>query len=167
MGATAGPKFSPPFVVSAAALIVFGAASVMVEARNELSWMDPVTASMKFESRWFGLTTRRVVVPSPIEEWVLRHGGEVEPRRWQFLHDRGRNAWGKGRSWGCGTAPPIYDLKGELGREFIKASSDQQIRDLLALMRDGDEIEQKKVVRETIDRIIEGSDVRAQKRRSR
>ncbi len=113
--------------------------------QSDLGWIDPVTGSMKSQTRIFLVPVSTVVELSAIEEWIVRCEGR-HSRRWQFLHDTS-SALLYGCAHGCGRAPEIYPLHaGESNEAFVRKSSDEEIAEFVCVMRSGTSIEKERAV---------------------
>jgi hypothetical protein len=136
--------------VLAVVILVVGA--ILIVPSHDLGWIDPITGSLKHQTRWFGIAITTVVEQSAIEKWVIVHEGQYS-NTWTFLHDTSRAIWG--RSFACGRAPEIYELHaGELNNLVVQTSSDHELTEFLQTMRNGSEEEKRKAVRTGADTAI-------------
>src|SRR5690606_27644214 len=104
--------------------------------------MDPVTGSMQWETRWWlGISSGPRVVESPLEV-RLRQAGMAWKRDWVFVHNTHRSVFGNAVKFECGGAPPIYELRPVLA-EFVAASSDDELRQFVAVMQSGTPAQQQ------------------------
>jgi hypothetical protein len=132
-------------------LVVLGVslliASLLAAPRVDLGWIDPVTGSLKYQTRWFGVSTSTTVEQSAIEKWIIAHEGQCS-NTWTLLFDTSRNVWGGVYSRGCGQAPEIYELQtGELNDLFVQTASNDEVSEFLNVMRGGSDDEKRQRVR--------------------
>jgi hypothetical protein len=129
-----------------AALVLFGAfCLVSVPVRQVESRVDGVTGSMTWKTVWLCCMTsgpRKDV--SPLEARLTRMGASWTPQ-WYTLHNTHRTLLGRATCYECGSAPPIHGLRPCL-EEFVKASSDEEIRQFVRVMASGTEAEQRAAV---------------------
>jgi hypothetical protein len=113
--------------------------------RSELGWIDPVTGSMKSQTRCFLVPTSTVVRTSALERWIIRHEGTYTSH-WRFLHDTSSSVI-YGRAHACGLGPEIYPLRaGGLDDDFVRHASDARIAEFVRIMRAGTPAARERVV---------------------
>jgi hypothetical protein len=113
--------------------------------------MDAVTGSTAWNATWlFGVTSGPRFDVSPLETRLKSSGINWTPS-WNFLHSTGRNVFGGATSYGCGSAPRIYQLRPVL-KEFAAASTDAELRDFVRVMQSGTDAEQKAAVEAAADK---------------
>jgi hypothetical protein len=96
--------------------------------------MDAVTGSMQTQIVWpLGISLAPTFDPSPLELRLTKMGTQWN-RNWSFLHDTQYTITGHG--CGCGTAPPIYQLRPAM-QQFVDASTDAELRQFVAVMQSG------------------------------
>lgn len=114
--------------------------------RLDLGWIDPVTGSMKSQTRWFGFATSSLINKSALEEWVIRHEGGHE-NQWSPLYNTSKTAFGRPFCFECNLSPPIHALHaGALNDEFVRNSTDRELSQFLEIMRNGTAEEQRRAV---------------------
>ncbi len=124
------------------ALVLVG---LTIPYRSTLGWIDPVTGSMKFERRIFGVPVSNSVQTSAVERWLLRQEGGYT-NRWKFTHETSDYAWG-GRTFGQGSPPEIWWLRaGEQNDAFVRRSTDADLADFVGTMREGTPGQQRRAV---------------------
>ena len=133
--------------VTVAAVAFIGASFIpmQVGVRQESSWVDAVSGSMKREtvSAW-GRSAGEVAEPSALATRLRRAGIAWTPE-WRFLHTVNVNAFGRAVGYECGTAPPIYQIRPVLG-EFARGCNDDGLREFVRVMQTGTEAEREAVV---------------------
>lgn len=130
-----------------AAVIALAAALLLpaITVRQVESRIDAVTGSMTWKTVWlFGITSAPRLEVSPLET-RLKKGGVSWTPSWRFLHNTHRNIFGNATCYECGSAPPIYHLLPVLD-EFVRASTDDELREFVAVMQSGTEEQQKAAV---------------------
>jgi hypothetical protein len=92
------------------AIVVLAAALVPAPMRQQRSWIDPVSGSMKRQNvSAFGRSGSEIVQRSPLERRLRTSGIRWTPDR-RFLHNVHCTASGRAAGYQCGTAPPIYQI---------------------------------------------------------
>ena len=107
--------------------------------------MDAVTGSMTWKTTWiFGIPSAPRVDVSPLERRLLRMGAPWTPQP-TFIHDKYIDVFGRVRGWGCGKAPPIYELV-PLQQDFVAWSTDEEILAFVHTMEGGTETERRAAI---------------------
>ena len=66
--------------------------------------------------------------------------------RWTFLLSKSENVLGHTLDRGCGTAPPIYALRGDLANYYVRNAGDKELTEFVDTMIGGSRIEQEAAV---------------------
>ena len=133
-------------IVGVAAVIVLLLLSFVFPVKRQMAWMDVVTGATKHQTQWvFGLESSPTIEPSPLSKWLVREEGAIQ-YVWQYTHGPSETIWGRPVSFACGRAPPIYPLHGDLGEDFVRASSEEELRRFVKIMREGSVAEQQAAV---------------------
>jgi hypothetical protein len=125
------------FVFLLVVLVSIPAASVFVTFRTEITWVDPLSGTIKQESvRWFGLSRTTVLKTTALEAWQRRRRPDYSPT-WQFVHSTGYDVWGRPLLFACGDAPPLYLFHSVLDR-FVEQATDDDLSHFNDLLNQGD-----------------------------
>lgn len=121
--------------------------------RRVVSRIDPVTGSMKYETRRFFVCVSRGTEQSAIERWILRHEG-VYSSTWRSLSDTSCFAI-DGPCFSCSRAPEIFPLRtGDLNDDFVRRASDAEIAALVRIMRGGTAAERERAVESACEKAL-------------
>jgi hypothetical protein len=121
----------PLAIIAAIAVVLYCARFITV--RKTLQ-MDGVTGSTQSQTVWpLGIPFGPRLDPSPLELRLGRMGASWN-RSWFGLRDTEYTIWGSNR--GCSTSPPIYQLRPVM-KQFVDASTDDELRDFVAVMQTG------------------------------
>ncbi|HEY5314803.1 MAG TPA: hypothetical protein VIK18_19875 [Pirellulales bacterium] len=147
---------SPRTTILAGVLALGLLAVVTTSPRHDLGWIDPLTGSLKYQTRWLGFPTTTALEQSAIEKWLVRRDGQYS-NRWVCLYDTSKKTWGQPTLFACGRAPEIYDLRaGSLNDAFAHRASDLQMDAFLHIMQVGSEAEKCTAVQTAIQKAIKG-----------
>jgi hypothetical protein len=136
------------FVIAAAIAL----ASLTVPVREKLTWIDTVTGATRQQTRWrIGARSPMQIDPSPLTEWVIDREGAIN-YNWKVTSDTSVTLWGRNVMFACDTAPPIYGFQMSLMADFIKASTDDEIRRFIHTMRHGAHADQTAAVVTAMDK---------------
>jgi hypothetical protein len=128
-------------LISVGGLILAG----LLPYRSHLSWIDPVTGSMKVQEQYFLVPVSTVIETSALERWIIRHEGRYS-NQWQFLNELSASLIG-GRCRACGLAPAIYELHASgLDEGFVRRASDERIAGFIRAMREGTDSERERAI---------------------
>ena len=100
------------------------------------TWIDAVSGSTKVEHRMLWSEPSVSVERSALWAWMENHGRNVD-YRWTFLSSTSESVFGSVPGRGCGTAPPIYPLRGGLGERFVANASDEELAEFIDAMESG------------------------------
>jgi hypothetical protein len=110
----------------------------ILPCHSDLGWIDPVTGSMKYQTRIYLVPVWTSIESSDIEKWIVRREGKCS-HDWQILYNTSTTLFG-GRSRGCSSGPEIYPLHagvGGLNASFVHNATDQEIAEFVRIMRTG------------------------------
>src|ERR1700733_15094707 len=110
----------------------------ILPCHSDLGWIDPVTGSMKYQTRIFLVPVWTSIESSDIEKWVVSREGKCS-HDWQILYNTSTTLLGR-RSRGCGRGPEIYPLHAGLGglnTGFVHNATDREIAEFVRIMRTG------------------------------
>ncbi len=140
----------------AAAVVVLLVVSLVVPAKLESGWVDPVTGTTRYETRWLGCFSGTPTIErTALDAWLVREEGLVT-YDWRQIVGTSGTIWGRAHSRGHGRAPEVLSLRGELMTMFVKASSDDELRRFVDTMRHGTRSEQRDAVNRAFETAIEG-----------
>lgn len=134
-------------------LIVVG----VLPYRIDQGWMDPITGSMKRQTRFCLIPVWTTTTTSAIENWIIHHEGQYTPH-WRFFYETSSALLYHAN--GCSLAPEIYPLRaGGLGLDddYIQSASDEDIAEFVRIMRFGTAAEKEQAVQSACDRAFQGS----------
>jgi hypothetical protein len=106
--------------------------------------VDAVTGSETFTTRDALGRVRTRILTSPLEVRLKQLGVSWTPRL-DFMHLVHHNWFGNARGFGCGTAPPIFQMRSCLGL-LDAAYSDDEVRVFARVMEFGTEAEQQAAI---------------------
>jgi hypothetical protein len=122
--------------------------------KTEYGWTCEYTGSHKGHTAWFGfIRTANWYNKSPIEEWLESKGSPVD-HKWINTKGTSYYLFG-GRSFGHAMAPPIYSLKPDYQKLFIKQASDKEILEFIYIMKNKEPETVEKTVNDIIGKLIE------------
>ena len=132
-------------------------AFVLVAAWNpnvyvKRNWMDPETRAEKHQTQLFGISFSAVVTETPLDA-RLSSMGVAHTHSWQFLHEISSSAIGS-RTYGCGSAPAIYQFPDDMIKDFVVMSSDSQIMQFVWTMKSGTDAQQQAAVVAACERVF-------------
>lgn len=120
--------------------------SFVFPVKQQAGWMDSVTGASKHSTQWiFGLECAPTIEPSALSKWLVREEGAVQ-YDWRYVQGNPETIWGMPVGCALGRAPPIYPLHGDLGEHFVRASSDEELRRFIKIMREGSDVERQAAV---------------------
>ena len=130
--------------------------SFVMPVQREMGWIDAVTASTKHQTYItfnFDMTPLMTTTPeikqSLLAEWLIRKEGKIE-YDWRHVNGTLKTIWGKPVGWGHGFSPPIRRLW--LLDDFVKSSSDEDLRHFVDVMHHGSKKEQEDAVKAAIEK---------------
>lgn len=125
--------------------------------REDRIWIDPVSGSMKYQTRWlfFGMAPR--VEHSAIERWIVAHEGSYDPG-WRSLSVGWRTIFGKIFGRGCSIAPEVYPLHHrEFNAGFVRVASNAEVAEFVRIMRMGTASEKEQAVASACQKVQDGT----------
>ena len=129
-------------------LLIFVGAAIPYK---EVSWwVCPVSGSTRREITWFGHFAHEERTVSALERWLRRREPGFVPN-WQLASTDGY--FTVGRSFACSTAPQISTLIPVLDR-VVEKLDDNEISDLVRVLRYGSAYEQRKMIEKVADDAI-------------
>jgi hypothetical protein len=129
------------------------ALSFVLPVQDTVRWVDPTTGSTKRQySIWPFFRMPAEIRPSPLADWLARREGSVA-YRWKYLSNHARTIWGTVDCFGDGAAPPIYRLHPFTIGPFVEASSDEELAQFTAVMRNGTMKDQESAVKAAEDKV--------------
>ena len=123
--------------------VLFGAATLPV-AYTEY-WVDDVSASIRSERKNFWSRPSSALEESELRIWMENHDRSVD-YRWTFLFSKSENVLGHTLDRGCGAAPPIYALRGDMMSHYVRIAGDEELTKFTDTRIDGSRIQQEAVV---------------------
>jgi hypothetical protein len=113
-------------------------ASPFIPVRQTRTRIDAVTGTVETQTTWLcGVTFGPTVDSSPLE-LRLRTSNIPWTRDWRVLGHAHRTVYGNATMRGCGSAPPIIQIRSVLG-QFANAATDDQLREFVRVMQSGAE----------------------------
>jgi hypothetical protein len=133
--------------------------SFVVPVKEEKYWIDAVTASTKtqtnvtFSFRMSPLlkSTPRVK-SSALADWLAQKEGGLT-YDWRFVGGRLTTIWGTSLAYECGIDQPIFSFSEDVSRDFVKSSSDEELRHFVDVMRHGTKQEQQAAVHAAFEKL--------------
>lgn len=134
--------------------------SFIIPVKREMGWVDAITGSTKeqtYVTFGFDMTplveTIPIINPSPLAKWLMRQEGDFK-YEWRHVNGTLKTIWGKPVGFGHGSAPPIYFFSGDLLEQFVKSSSDEELKHFVEIMRHGTKQEQEAAVEAATDNCL-------------
>lgn len=130
--------------------------SLFITIRTEMVWIDAMTGSCKYQTRWiFGIASTPRIEWSDLEKWRLRREGRVRNIYWQPVITKPKNWLGfQGTSYYM-SQPPIYGLRNELMKIYVAISTDEQKAQFIHTMRYGTKEQQKLAVEDASNMLLD------------
>jgi hypothetical protein len=113
-------------------------------------WICPVSGSTRIDTVWLGLFKHEERTTSALEGW-LKHREPAFVPNWQ--HTSTDNYFVLGRSFACSTAPEIFTLT-PLLNQVVEKLDDNEISDLVKVLRLGSADDQHRVVQKVAEDVI-------------
>lgn len=134
-----------------ACLVVHALAFPLVRTRN--FYMDATTGAHMRQTVWFGrYSSAPDIDPSPLEPRLAKLG--ITPARsWKLLSSVDSSFLYLNSIRGCGSAPPILQLASGLDI-YAQRASDDELRELMNVLKNGGPRAQRVAVERAIDRIL-------------
>ena len=146
-----------PIIIAVLAILV---PSFVVPVQREMGWIDAVTASKKRQTYvTFGfdmqplMKTTPTIETSPLADWLVQREGKIE-FDWRHVNGTLKTIWGKPVGYGHDRSPPIYPSYGDLMKDFVSLSSDEDLLHFVEIMRHGSEEEQEAEVNAAIQKAL-------------
>lgn len=113
---------------------------------SETYWIDPITASTKYETNWFGFWGTSRTETSELEQWLRkREPGYMNEWKVETTKTYGLLTMQIGDSvW------PISSLQGIGVRELVRTSTDDELAEFIEDMRSEDQQRQVDAVRNAV-----------------
>jgi hypothetical protein len=141
-------------VLAIALALLFGMLALTVTVRQDEGRIDAVTGTMTKKSVWpFDITTAPQTNVSPLEARLKSIGMTWTPS-WRLIYNTHHNVFGGVTCRACGSAPPIYQLQPVL-KDFVAASTDQELREFVRVMQSGTEAERNAAVEAAAEKGVE------------
>jgi hypothetical protein len=135
-------------------LVVCLIPAALLPYHSDLGWIDPVTGSMKRQTRIFLVPVWTSVESSDLEKWIIGREGTYS-NDWQFLHNTSTTLL-HGRCHGCAHAPEIYHLHaGGMNSNFVRNASDAEIGEFVRIMRTGTSVEKEQAVQAACEKALD------------
>ena len=118
-----------------------------IVATSSQTFSDPVTGSIKRNTRIFGFLVQSTIQRSTLEKWCTEHRIRHKTT-WVFI--RGHSFRGRG----SGRAPPIYHFRFYMDK-FIEISTDAVILDFYHKLLRGSAPQQEKLIETTCNELLQ------------
>ena len=133
------------------AIVLVGVVVLVFRATSysETYWIDPVTASTKYETDWFGFWGTSRTETSDLEHWLRkREPGYVNEWKVETAKTYGLLTMQIGDAvW------PISSLQEIGARELVRMSTDDELAEFIEDMRSGDQQRQIDAVRNAVQKV--------------
>lgn len=114
--------------------------------RKDEIWVCPVSAATRTRVTWFGIFDHEERETTALEQWIQSREPFFQP---QWQHVSTTSYMLLGRSYACGKAPEIYDLRPIID-EMMTRCSDEKIGGLIQILRQGSRDEQRQAIRKMV-----------------
>lgn len=151
---TRHPRRRRVWIVLTAALALYLSLLILETATEHTveAHMDAITGTTRWKTTWhFGITTDIHTDVSPLETKLITTGIPWTPS-WHLVHCSDRNFHGT-TGVACSTAPPIYPLRPML-KQYVDASTDAELRQLVQTLQTATEAEQKAAVDAASEKVL-------------
>lgn len=119
--------------------------------KREMIWVDAMTASVKYQTRWvWGYDTPQRIEQSQLELWA-RKNNQFNGYDWQYIAGTLQTLLGSPTGRACGHAPEIYSLHGFSINLFVKNATQEELNEFMKIMNTGTVSEKKDAVTKAFD----------------
>ena len=126
----------------------------LLMVRETTTWVCTVSGALKRQTVWFGsISSRPNIEQTALSTWIERNEGAIE-YQWKYFGSLRTDPFRWTKAYGSGSAPPIYRMR-RLLADFVRLSTEDELRDFVRIMRTGTEPDKKSLVREAADRTLE------------
>lgn len=134
------------------AVLVLCAIALLAPVATEKIYIDPVTGSTLVEQRLCGQVIRRSAKPTALELWLRRRGSHT-PVGQHLSTVHGSLQFPLCRE--CSPAPEISQLSGRVSAAYVATAAEDEIEELVTILRTGSQDDRKVAVQKAADRMFE------------
>jgi len=153
-------QFRLPKPLVVVMLFVILLLSFVVPVQRKMVWIDAITASTKTQTYVilsYDMTPLMKTVPriklSALADWLAKKEGGLT-FDWHYAGGPLTTIWGTTIGRDCWSPPPIYPFRGDSLEDFVKSSSDEDLRHFVDVMRHGTEQEQRAEIHAAIEKLL-------------